>query len=415
MTYARTQWECGNAASQLREGSVSERKRELRIAMIGYQFMGAAHSQGWRVAPRFFRLGAEPVLQTIVGRDAQKLEAARDMLGWRTATTDWREVIDDPAIDIVDISSPGWTHAEIAIAALEAGKHVICEKPLANTLNEAEHMAAAAAAASARGVRSMVAFNYRRVPAVSLAREMIRQGRLGAIRQVRALYLQDWLSDPDTPMSWRLDRELAGAGALGDIGAHAIDAVHFLTSSEITSVTGSTCTFVDRRPSSTGEDSELRDVTVDDAAWFNARLSGGFADGAMGSFEATRFATGRKNSFQLELSGSSGALLFDLQRLNELAFYDATLPEGEQGFTKILATHETHPYMANWWPNGNALGWEHTFVHEIKDFIEAIVNETDPSPSFQDGLDTQRVIDAVEVSSANGSKWVTVRPDTIDT
>jgi predicted dehydrogenase len=387
---------------------VTERKRELRIAMIGYQFMGAAHSQGWRVAPRFFRLGAEPVLETIVGRDAQKLEYAREMLGWRTATTDWREVVDDPAIDVIDIASPGWTHAEIAIAALNAGKHVICEKPLANSVEEAERMVEAAAAASERGVRSMVAFNYRRVPAIALAREMIQQGRLGSIRQVRALYLQDWLSDPGTLLSWRLDRNLAGAGALGDIGAHAIDTIRFLTSSEIASVTGTTRTFVHRRRSSLGDRSELRDVTVDDAAWFTATLADGLADGAIGSFEATRFSTGRKNSFQLELSGSDGALMFDLERLNELSFFDATLPEGMQGFSKILATHETHPYMANWWPNGNALGWEHTFVHEMKDFIEAIVNESDPSPSFQDGLATQRVIDAVELSASNESRRISL-------
>ena len=288
---------------------------DLRVAMIGYGFMGAAHSQGWRVAPRFFDLAAEPVMDTIVGRDAARVEDARARFGWRRAATDWRQVVDDPDIDVIDICSPGSSHAEIAIAALDAGKHVLCEKPLANTVREAEEMTAAAERAAARGVRSMVGFSYRRVPAIGFARRLVAEGRLGAIRQVRALYLQDWLSDENGPMTWRLDKESAGSGSLGDIGAHAIDLVEHLTGSRLTGVSGTLATFVDERPllgetvGLSGTASEQRGrVTVDDAAWFTARLADGAADGAIGAFEATRYATGRKNALRIELSGSRGAI-----------------------------------------------------------------------------------------------------------
>jgi predicted dehydrogenase len=384
----------------------------LRVAMVGYGFMGAAHSQGWRVAPRFFDLPAEPVMRTIVGRDAKRVEAARARFGWERAETDWRRVIDDPDIDVVDICSPGSSHAEIAIAALDAGKHVLCEKPLANTVAEAEAMVAAAARAAARGVRSMVGFSYRRVPAIGFARRLVEEGRLGTIRQVRALYLQDWLTDEDGPMTWRLDREQAGSGSLGDIGAHAIDLVEHLTGSQLSTVSGTLATFVEERPllgetvglSGTAS-AERGRVTVDDAAWFTARLDGGAAAGAIGAFEATRYATGRKNALRVELSGSRGAIAFDLEAMNELQFYDATAPAGEQGFTRIVVTEPEHPYMANWWPTGHAIGYEHAFSHEVVDLVTAIARGTDPEPSFADGLHIQRVLDAVERSAAAGSAW----------
>lgn len=384
----------------------------LRVAMIGYGFMGAARSQGWRVAPRFFDLPAEPVMRTIVGRDAARVEAARAKLGWERAETDWRRVIDDPEIDVVDICSPGSSHAEIAIAALNAGKHVLCEKPLANTVAEAEAMVAAAERAADRDVRSMVGFSYRRVPAIGFARRLVEEGRLGTIRQVRALYLQDWLTDEDGPMTWRLDKEQAGSGSLGDIGAHAIDLVEHLTGSQLTSVSGTLATFVEERPllgetvglSGTAS-AERGRVTVDDAAWFTARLDGGAAAGAIGAFEATRYATGRKNALRIELSGSRGAIAFDLEAMNELQFYDATAPAGEQGFTRILVTEPEHPYMANWWPTGHAIGYEHAFSHEVVDFVTAIAAGTDPEPSFADGLHIQRVLAAVERSAAAGSAW----------
>jgi predicted dehydrogenase len=384
--------------------------------MVGHGFMGAAHSQGWRTAPRFFDLGVGPEMAVIVGRDPERTEAARQQYGWQTASTDWRAVVADPDIDVVDICSPGSSHVEVAIAALEAGKHVLCEKPLANTVAEAEAMTAAAAAARAHGVRAMVGFSYRRVPAIAFAKQLVEAGRLGTVRQVRALYLQDWLADADGPMTWRLDKALAGSGSLGDIGAHAIDLAEHVTGAQLTTVSGTLETFVTERPlladgvglSGTAS-SERGQVTVDDAAFFLGRLAGGAADGAIGSFEATRYATGRKNGLTLEISGSDGAIQFDLESMNELRFYDATAPAGEQGFQRILVTEPEHPYMAAWWPTGHLIGYEHTFSHEVKDFVEAIVAGTDPSPSFEDGLHVQRVLDAVERSAADGSSWTAIR------
>ncbi|MBF4585150.1 Gfo/Idh/MocA family oxidoreductase [Curtobacterium sp. VKM Ac-2887] len=380
--------------------------------MVGHGFMGAAHSQAWRTAPRFFDLGVEPEMAVIVGRDPERTEAARVQYGWQSASTDWRAVVADPDIDVVDIVSPGSSHVEIAIAALEAGKHVLCEKPLANTVEQAEAMTAAAVAARAHGVRAMVGFSYRRVPAIAFARQLVQDGRIGTVRQVRALYLQDWLADEDGPMTWRLDKELAGSGALGDIGAHAIDLVEHVTGAELTRVSGLLETFVTERPlladgvglSGTAS-SERGQVTVDDAAFFTARLGGGAADGAIGTFEATRYATGRKNGLTLEISGSEGAIQFDLESMNELRLYESSAPAGEQGFRRILVTEPEHPYMAAWWPTGHLIGYEHTFSHQVKDFVEAIVAGTDPSPSFEDGLHVQRVLDAVERSAADGSSW----------
>ncbi|TDW65495.1 putative dehydrogenase [Curtobacterium sp. PhB25] len=392
--------------------SVSRAQQRLRIAMVGHGFMGAAHSQAWRTAPRFFDLGVEPEMAMIVGRDPERTEAARVQYGWQAASTDWRAVVADPDIDVVDIVSPGSSHVEIAIAALEAGKHVLCEKPLANTVEQAEAMTAAAAAARAHGVRAMVGFSYRRVPAIAFARQLVQDGRIGTVRQVRALYLQDWLADEDGPMTWRLDKELAGSGALGDIGAHAIDLVEHVTGAELTRVSGLLETFVTERPlladgvglSGTAS-SERGQVTVDDAAFFTARLGGGAADGAIGTFEATRYATGRKNGLTLEISGSEGAIQFDLESMNELRLYESSAPAGEQGFRRILVTEPEHPYMAAWWPTGHLIGYEHTFSHQVKDFVEAVVAGTDLSPSFEDGLHVQRVLDAVERSAADGSSW----------
>ncbi|MBF4596089.1 Gfo/Idh/MocA family oxidoreductase [Curtobacterium sp. VKM Ac-2889] len=380
--------------------------------MVGHGFMGAAHSQAWRTAPRFFDLGADPEMAVIVGRDPERTEAARQRYGWQAASTDWRAVVADPDIDVVDVVSPGSSHVEIAIAALQAGKHVLCEKPLANTVAEAEAMTAAAAAARAHGVRAMVGFSYRRVPAIAFARQLVQDGRIGTVRQVRALYLQDWLSDEDGPMTWRLDKSLAGSGALGDIGAHAIDLVEHVTGSSLATVSGTLETFVTERPlmaegvglSGTAS-SERGQVTVDDAAFFTARLSGGAADRAIGTFEATRYATGRKNGLTLEISGSDGAIQFDLEAMNELRLYESNAPAGEQGFRRILVTEPEHPYMAAWWPTGHLIGYEHTFSHQVKDFIDAVATGTDPSPSFADGLHVQRVLDAVERSAAAGSTW----------
>ena len=377
--------------------------------MIGYGFMGAAHSQGWRTAPRFFDLPAQPTMDVLVGRNAEGVAAAAQKWGWNDTATDWRSLLERDDIDIIDIVTPGDTHAEIAIAALDAGKHVLCEKPLANSVEEAEAMADAAARAAARGVFAMVGFTYRRVPAATLARDLVAAGKIGELRQVRASYRQDWLADAASPMTWRLDKNLAGSGALGDIGAHAIDLAQYITGDTITGVSGTLQTIVGERPllaearglSGTASDA-VGTVTVDDVAMFTAR----FASGVLGSFEASRFSTGRKNALEVEVSGSKGSLVFNLEDLNSLQFYDAAAPSGEQGFTRILVTEPEHPYLSAWWPAGHMLGYEHGFSHQARDFVDAIARGEQPTPSFADGLQVQEVLSAVEESSARESRWV---------
>jgi predicted dehydrogenase len=391
---------------------------ELRIGMIGYAFMGAAHSQAWRTVNRVFDLPARARMALICGRDESKVATAASRLGWDGHTTDWRELIARDDIDVVDVCTPGDSHAEITIAALAAGKHVLCEKPLANTVDEARAMVAAAAKAQAAGVRSMCGFNYRRVPAVSLMRQLVDSGRLGVIRHVRAVYLQDWIVDPQFPLVWRLQRDRAGSGALGDIGAHIIDLTQFVTGQRISGVSAITETFVKERPlpaassglaASAGNGAEILatgPVTVDDAAIFVARLDGG----ALATYEASRFATGRKNALRVEINGSLGSVVFDLERLNELEFYDASGPTAEQGFNRILVTEPDHPYLSAWWPPGHIIGYEHSFTHEMRDFVEAIATGTDPSPSFADALQVQLVLDAVVRSAELGSSWTDVEP-----
>ncbi len=397
--------------------------RPLRVGMVGYAFMGAAHSQAWRTVNRVFDLPRQVSMVAVAGRDAAAVGAAATRLGWAAATTDWRELIARDDIDVIDICTPGDTHAEIALAALAAGKHVLCEKPLANTVAEAEAMVRAAAAAHPSGVRAMCGFNYRRVPAVSLMRDMVAAGRLGEIRHVRAAYLQDWIVDPEFPLVWRLRKDKAGSGALGDIGAHIVDLTQFVTGQQITGVSAMTETFIRSRPladgstglsasaagpsaSANGDGLTRGAVTVDDAALFLARLSGG----AIATYEATRFATGRRNAMRVEINGSLGSLAFDLERLNELEFFDGAAPVAEQGFTRILVTEPTHPYMAAWWPTGHIIGYEHSFTHEMRDFVDAVASGADPTPSFAAALQVQRVLDAVSRSAAAGSSWTAVAP-----
>jgi predicted dehydrogenase len=379
--------------------------------MIGYAFMGAAHSQAWRTVHRAFDLPLTPAMVAICGRDKANVTAAAAKLGWASAETDWKRLIARDDIDLVDIVTPGDTHAEIAIAALAAGKHVLCEKPLANTVAEAAAMAEAAQAAAANGVRSMVGFNYRRVPALTLARQLVAAGRLGTIRHVRAQYLQDWIVDPEFPLVWRLDASRAGSGSLGDLGAHLIDLAQFCTGSLITGVSAVTETFVRERPlvaSSSGlsgqAGTERGRVTVDDAAIFTAR----FADGALGSFEATRFASGHKNTMRLEINGSAGSVAFDFESMNELSFHDHTEDPETAGFRRILVTEPSHPYLSAWWPPGHIIGYEHTFTHEIRDLLLALAERRDPEPSFMDGLRVQRVLAAVATSAAESSAWTAV-------
>jgi predicted dehydrogenase len=380
---------------------------DLGVGMVGYAFMGAAHSQAWRTAGRFFDLPLQPRMTALCGRTEDKLRAAADQLGWASTETDWKALLGREDIALVDVCTPGDSHAEIAIAALEAGKHVLCEKPLANTVADAEAMAAAASTAAGRGVRSMVGFTYRRVPAIALARRLVEQGRIGEIRHVRAQYLQDWITDPDFPLVWRLQKEHAGSGALGDIGAHVIDLTQHITGQRIGTVTAMLETFVKERPlpeESSGlggsGGTERGPVTVDDTAVWLARFDGG----AVGSFEATRFATGRKNAIRIEINGSAGSLAFDFESMNELSYFDATEDPDVAGFRRILVTEPTHPYVGAWWPPGHLLGYEHAFTHQAVDLVTAIAEEADPVPSFADGLQVQRVLGAIEDSASSG-RW----------
>ncbi|MEC5169404.1 putative dehydrogenase [Glaciihabitans sp. GrIS 2.15] len=390
-----------------------EFSRPLRVAMIGHGFMGAAHSQGWRVAPRVFDLASSPVMQVIVGRNSPAVAAAAAKWGWAEHSVDWRDVVERDDIDVVDIVTPGNSHAEIAVAALAAGKRVLCEKPLANSVEEAIVMADASRCAAERGIFSMVGFTYRRVPAIAFARELVREGKLGDLRQVRAEYLQDWLVDPEAPLTWRMKKEFAGSGALGDIGAHAIDLAQFVTGDPIEAVSGILRTFVSERPvleaphGLSGTASGQRgEVTVDDLALFTGR----FRSGALGSFEASRMRTGRKNALRLEISGSLGSISFDLERQNSLQFYDATARSTTRGFTEILVTEPGHPYLSGWWPAGHMLGYDHSFSNQVFDFVSAIDAGKQPRPSFDEGLQVQRVLAAVDESSDSGSAWISTIP-----
>jgi predicted dehydrogenase len=379
-------------------------RTEIGVGMVGYAFMGRAHSLAWNTVGRVFDVPLAPRLAAICGRDRAAARAAAGRLGWAAVETDWRALIARDDVQLIDIATPGDLHAPIATAALAAGKHVLCEKPLANTLGEAEAMKAAADAAFGRGARAMVGFNYRRVPALALARQLVADGRIGPLRHVRAVYLQDWLADPEAPMTWRMEAERAGSGALGDLGAHIVDLARYLTGDEITGVSAVSATFVGERPHP-GAAGGTGTVTVDDAVVFTARL----ASGALASFEATRYATGRKNGLRIELNGAGGSLAFDLERLNELEFFDARDAGGTaSGFRRVLVTEGSHPYLSGWWPPGHTLGWEHTFTHQARDLLTAIADGGQPLPSFADGLAVQRVLDAVQRSAASGNAWESV-------
>jgi predicted dehydrogenase len=391
----------------------------LRVAMIGTAFIGRAHSQAWRVAPRMFALPREVEMAVIVGRDPERTEAAARQMGWQEASTDWRAVVERPDIDIVDICTPGDSHEEIALAALAAGKHVLCEKPLANTVPEAERMAAAAREAAARGIVSMCGFSYRRTPAVALMQQIVAEGVLGDIRHVRAQYLQDWISDPEAPLTWRLDKEKAGSGSLGDIGAHIIDSAQWVTDSLITAVSAQLRTFVTSRPvlgDSVGlggrgaAGGERGPVTVDDAAAFTAS----FDNGALGVFEATRMALGRRNANRIEVNGSTGSIAFDFERMNELEYYDGRDQAGRQGFRRIQVTEPEHPYLEAWWPAGHGLGYEHAFVHEAVDLVRAIDSGEGIHPTFDDAAQVQRVLAAVEASAGDESRLTPVSASTVE-
>ncbi len=380
-------------------------KPVLNIGLIGYQFMGKAHSNAYRQANHFFDLPAQINMHTICGRNEAAVTAAAENLGWKNVETDWRRVIANPEIDVIDISTPGNLHAEIAIAAAKAGKAVWCEKPIGNTLAEAKAMMDAVLEAK---VAHAVFHNYRKAPAVALAKRMIEEGKLGTIYHFRAVYLQDWIADPNFPLVWRLQKEVAGSGTHGDINAHIIDLGRHLVG-EFDEVCGLLHTFIKQRPLAGEIDSNLGakastqmgEVTVDDAAMFIAK----FKNGALGTFEATRFAVGRKNKNSFEINGSKGSIVFNLEKMNELEYYNNDDPADLQGFRLIQATDGSHPYAGHYWPVGHIIGYEHTFVNLVADAVTNMVNGKPISPDMVDGYENQRVLDAVERSHESRT-WV---------
>lgn len=373
--------------------------RELNVALIGYKFMGRAHSNAYRQVVPFMSPRIAPRMKVICGRDAAAVGDAASRLGWEEAATDWREVVARKDVDLVDVSTPGDSHAEIAIAAAREGKAVFCEKPLANSVAEAEAMLEAVERA---GVVHMLCHNYRRVPAVMLAQKMIEAGELGEIYHYRGTYLQDWIVDPELPLLWRFKKEKAGSGALGDIGSHSVDLARFLVG-EIAEVTGGLETFIKQRPL-VDDPGKRGEVTVDDAAAAVVR----FANGAFGTIEATRMATGRKNYNRFEVNGSKGSLAFNLERMNELEVYLESGPDGSRGFRTIMVTDpEHHPYVGSWWPPGHIVGYEHTFTHTVYDLLEGIAAGRPPRPDFEDGVRNQRVLEAWE-RAAVSRRWETV-------
>ena len=384
--------------------------RKIGVGMVGYRFMGKAHSHAYHDVARFFELEAEPVMVALCGRDGAAAAAAAAQYGWQGHETDWRRLVARPDIDLIDVCTPNNMHAEIAIAAAEQGKHVLCEKPLALDLEQARRMRAAVQKA---GVVNMICHNYRFAPAVQYAKQLIASGALGQIYHIRAQYLQDWIMDPEFPLVWRLQKDIAGSGTHGDLSAHIIDLARFLVG-EFDSVTGLLHTFITERPlesggegawgATAGGERRMGRVTVDDAAAFLAR----FENGALGVFEASRFAGGNRNGNRFEINGSKGSVRWDLENMNNLQLYLHADAPGQQGFRTINCTEGgVHPYAAHWWPPAHIIGYEHTFVHLVAELCAGIAAGRSPAPNFEDGVRNQAVLEAVGHSSESGS-WVRV-------
>jgi len=385
--------------------------KKLNVALIGYKFMGKAHSSALMEYPFFFKDGVQPVRKAIVGRHEAPLKQAAADFGWEDYSTDWRTVVNRPDIDVVDIATPPSSHAEIAIAAAQAGKHIFCEKPFTATLEEAER---ALEAVQRAGVKHMLGFNYRRAPAIGLAKSLIESGRLGRIYHWRAVYLQDWIMDPQFPRIWKLNKAIAGSGAHHELNSHLIDLALYLVG-PIARVVGMEETFIKQRPApaesdklstmltAEGSSARLEPVDVDDTTLFLAR----FANGAVGSIESTRFASGRRNHNRIEVNGAKGSIVFDLEDMNRLQYYNAEDPKDVPGFRLVQATEGCHPYISHWWPPGHAIGYQNTFVNQFADFFSAIVEDRKPAPGFEAGLENQKVLDAVSRSIASNG-WVEV-------
>jgi len=381
-------------------------KRELNVAIIGYKFMGKAHSQAWREAPLFFDVPVRPVMKLACGRHEDQLRAFADNWGWEETSTDWQEVVARDDIDIVDISTPTHLHHDIVVAAAKAGKHVFCEKPIALDSGQAKAMYEAA---QASGVTHYLNHNYRRCPAVALARQMIEQGKLGRLFHWRGTYLQSWIIDPTFPLIWQLRKETAGAGPHADLNSHSVDLARYLVG-EIKTVAAMTTNFVAERPvpdeadetafSAVTKATKKGRVTVEDAAFMVVE----FENGALGSFEASRFATGRKNFNCFEIYGEKGAVAFNLERMNELQYFSSDDPTCCQGFRTILVTEPEHPYVAAWWPPGHIIGYEHEFVHAVVDFLKAVDSAAEIRPNLFDGMKIMQVLDAGLASATSGKR-----------
>jgi predicted dehydrogenase len=374
-------------------------RKLLNIGMVGYGFMGRAHSNAYRRVGNFFDLEYQPVLKAIAARSRDKAEAFAYRWGYESVETDWRKLVERPDIDAVDICVPNDLHMEIAIAAAKAGKMVLCEKPLARNAKEGEKMVAAVEKA---GVPNTVWYNYRRVPAVSLIKQVAESGRLGKIYHYRAKFLQDWTISPDVPQggtgTWRLDVAAAGSGVTGDLIAHCVDTAIWINGS-IKDLTAMTETFVKKRKHAvTGK---VEDVGIDDAAAVLCH----FDNGSLGTFESTRYARGHKALYTLEINGEHGSLAWDLHDLNRVAWFDHRIEGQLRGWTSILVTDGEHPYLGKWWVPGLSIGYEHSFVHQLADFLEGVANGTPASPTFREALETTRVCDAI-VKSGKTGKWV---------
>ena len=368
----------------------------LNIAIIGHRFMGRAHSNGWLQAPRFFNLKAQPILKVACGRDEEATRAFADNWGWQETENDWQKLVSREDIDIIDIATPTHQHHDMAIAAAQNGKHIFCEKPFALSASQASSMLEAANKA---GVVHYLNHNYRRCPAIRLAKKLIDEGKLGRLYHWRGTYQQDWLADPQTTMRWQLRHEFAGGGPHIDLGSHSVDLARYLMG-EISTVSCLKANFVPERPNPDGNGTG--EVDVDDASLMNVE----FASGAIGSFECTRYASGRKNHNQFEINGSEGSLIFDLEKMNELKFFSTSGPSTEQGFSTILATDPEHEYVGNWWPPGHIIGYEHAFVHAAADFINAVSDKGSISPDFHDGLRCMQVLEAASRSAENGRREI---------
>ncbi len=380
--------------------------KTLNVGIIGYKFMGKAHSNAWKTAQYFFDLNIKPVMKVACGRNRGQLKEFADNWGWEEIETDWRKMVQRDDVDIVDIATPPNVHHDIAIEAAKAGKHIFCEKPLANSYEEAKEMYEAA---EKNGIKHYLNHNYRRCPAVMLAKRLIDEGKIGRIFHWRGAYLQSWIVDPNFPLTWHLRKEIAGSGPQGSINSHNVDLARFLVG-EIKSVNAMTAQFIEERPlpdeSVSGtfkgavKGTQKGKVTVEDAAFMLAE----FENGAIGSFDSTVFAPGRKNYNYFELYGSRGSLIFDLERMNELQYFSLDDPDYSQGFRTILATEPVHAYIEHWWPPGHIIGWEHEFVHAAVDLLDAIDKDINIEPNFYDGMKGMQVLDAGLKSAETGER-----------